>query len=74
MRQWNADRPPFDIGEHEANFVVIAEISEELVKQHNIAPPVPCEYQEVKAFIGGRFAYDMCRTTDRAGCAPTRPF
>jgi hypothetical protein len=56
------------MGEHEANFVVIAGIFEKLMKQHKIAPPAPYEYQEDEAFISGQFACDMWRGATYGTC------
>jgi hypothetical protein len=56
------------MSEHEADFMVIAEIYEKLMKELDIEGPVPHEYQEDEAFIGGRFAYDMWRDTTYGTC------
>ena len=51
MTQWNKDKVRLDLGEHLINFAQAGEIFLGLMKQKQIAGPVPYEIQEDEEFI-----------------------
>ena len=68
MTQWNKDKVRLDLGEHLINFAQAGEIFLGLMKQKQIAGPVPYEIQEDEEFIECHLGWDPHRDVTVGTC------